>query len=79
MNILILGRGCANCERLQARTQRAVDDLGIDATIEKITDDAAIAGYGIMRTPGLVVDDQVVLSGRVPTAAAIGELLAARR
>jgi small redox-active disulfide protein 2 len=79
MNILILGRGCANCERLQARTQQAVDDLGIDATIEKITDDAAIAGYGIMRTPGLVVDDQVVLSGRVPTAAAIGELLAARR
>ncbi len=49
--------------------QQAVAELGIDATFEKVTDYADIAGYGVMRTPGLVVDEQVVLSGRVPTAA----------
>lgn len=76
MKIKVLGPGCANCVNLEKATRAAVADLGIDAEIEKVADYAAIAGYGIMSTPGLVVDEQVVLSGRVPTAAQVRELLA---
>ena len=76
MKIKILGPGCANCANLEKATKQAVTELGIDATFEKVTDYADIASYGIMRTPGLVVDDHVVLSGRVPTTAQVMELLA---
>lgn len=76
--IKILGPGCANCVNLEKATRQAVAELGLEATIEKVTDYAEIAGYGIMRTPGLVVDEEVVLSGRVPTARQVKELLAAR-
>ena len=75
MNIKILGPGCKNCQRLERETRRAVDELGLDATVDKVTDYAAIAGYGVMSTPGLVVDDQVVMSGRVPDADEIRVLL----
>ena len=75
MNIKILGSGCANCVNLEKATRQAVDELGIDATFEKVTDYADIAAYGIMRTPGLVVDEQVILSGRVPTASQVKDLL----
>ena len=76
MNIKILGPGCANCVNLEKAAKQAASELGIDATFEKITDYADIASYNIMSTPGLVVDDQVVLSGRVPTARQVKELLA---
>jgi small redox-active disulfide protein 2 len=76
MNIKILGSGCANCINLEKVTRLAASELGIDATFEKVTDYADIASYGIMRTPGLVVDEQVLLAGRVPTAAQVKELLA---
>ena len=76
MKIKVLGPGCANCVNLERVTREAVDGLGIDAEIEKVTDYAAIAGYGVMRTPALVVDEEVVMSGRVPTAAHVRELLA---
>lgn len=75
MIIKVLGPGCTNCVNLERVTREAVADLGIDAQIEKVTDYGAIAGYGIMSTPGLVVDDKVVMSGRVPTAAKVRELL----
>jgi small redox-active disulfide protein 2 len=78
MHIKILGSGCANCVNLEKATRQAVTDLGLEATFEKVTDYADIATYGIMRTPGLVVDDEVVLSGRVPTAGQVKDLLAAR-
>ena len=74
--IKVLGSGCANCANLEKATRTALTDLGVDATIEKVTDYAAIAGYGVMRTPALVVDEQVVLSGRVPTAGQVRDLLA---
>ena len=76
MNIKVLGPGCRNCITLERVTREAVESLGIDAEIEKVTDYAAIAGYGIMSTPGLVVDGEVVLYGRVPTAAHVREILA---
>lgn len=75
VDIKILGPGCRNCQNLEASTRRAVADLGLDAAIDKVTDYAAIAGYGVMSTPGLVVDGTVVSTGRVPTAAEVAELL----
>ena len=78
MHVKILGSGCANCVNLEKATRQAVDDLGLEATFEKVTDYADIAAYGIMRTPGLVVDEVVLLSGRVPTAGQVKDLLAAR-
>jgi small redox-active disulfide protein 2 len=78
MNIKVLGPGCRNCVTLERVTREAVETLGIDAEIEKVTDYAAIAGYGVMSTPGLVVDGEVVLYGRVPTAAQVREILEPR-
>jgi small redox-active disulfide protein 2 len=76
MHVKILGPGCSNCERLEARTRQALADLGVEATVEKVTDYDQIAAFGIMRTPGLVVDDRLVVSGRVPTAGELAGLLA---
>jgi small redox-active disulfide protein 2 len=75
MIIKVLGPGCANCRRLEVHTHDALQSLGLEATVEKVTDAAEIAGYGVMRTPGLVVDEQLVVSGRVPSAAEIARLL----
>lgn len=75
MDIKVLGPGCNNCMTLEARTREALDDLGRDATIEKVTDTARIMGYGIMSTPGLVVDGHVVVSGRVPSVRQLTELI----
>jgi small redox-active disulfide protein 2 len=76
MIIKILGSGCANCHRLEANTRQALSTLGLQATVEKVTDFGDIASYGVMRTPGLVVDEQVLVSGRVPDTAEITRLLA---
>jgi small redox-active disulfide protein 2 len=77
MIIKVLGPGCTNCKNLERVTREAVADLGLDATIEKIEDYATILGYGVMSTPGLVVNEKVVVSGRVPTVGQVRELLAA--
>jgi small redox-active disulfide protein 2 len=75
MEIKILGPGCANCTRLDERTQEAVARLDLKASVVKVTDPAEIASYGIMRTPGLVVDEQVLVAGRVPATDEIERLL----
>lgn len=77
MIIKILGPGCNNCKKLEKATREALDQLGLDATVDKVEDYAAIMGYGIMATPGLVVDDKVLVSGRVPKPAEIKQLLTA--
>ena len=77
MIIKILGPGCNNCKNLERATREALDQLGMDATVEKVEDYAAIMGYGIMSTPGLVVDEKVLVSGRVPKPAEIKQLLTA--
>jgi len=75
MKIKVLGPGCANCKALEKATRQALADLGLDATVEKVEDYPTIAGYGVMSTPALVIDETVVVSGRVPTAAQIRDLL----
>jgi small redox-active disulfide protein 2 len=75
MTIKILGPGCANCKTLLRRTEEVLRELGKDATIEKVEDFQTIAAYGILRTPGLVIDETVVASGSVPPREKIKELL----
>jgi small redox-active disulfide protein 2 len=77
MIIKILGPGCTNCKNLERATREALDQLGLDATVEKVEDYPTILGYGVMSTPGLVVDDKVLVSGRVPKRAEIAQLLTA--
>lgn len=75
MIIKVLGPGCNNCKTLERVTKEVVAELGLTATIEKVEDYGAIAGYGVMSTPALVIDEVVVTSGRVPTPAHLRELL----
>jgi len=75
MEIKVLGSGCAKCNLLEEVTKRAVAETGVDATIEKVTDMAAIVGYGVLTTPALVVDGQVRVAGRVPSIGELAELL----
>lgn len=78
MDIKVLGPGCKNCVILEQRTKEALANLGAKAAVEKIEDYDQIASYGIMATPGLVIDGQVVIAGKVPTVSAIEELIAAQ-
>ncbi|PKM51899.1 MAG: redox-active disulfide protein 2 [Firmicutes bacterium HGW-Firmicutes-7] len=75
MEIKVLGPGCKNCKVLEENTKKAVQALKLDATIEKVTDMKEIIGYGVMRTPALVVDGTVKVMGRVPSPEEIKELL----
>ncbi len=75
MHIKILGPGCRNCVNLEKEARAAVEQLGLDATIDKVTGYPEIAAYGILSTPGLVVDEEVVVSGRVPKRDEIAALL----
>jgi small redox-active disulfide protein 2 len=77
MTIKVLGPGCMNCKTLEKRTQEAVANLKIPAMVEKVQDIMQIASYGILRTPGLVIDEEVVVSGRVPTVDEIQEMILA--
>ncbi len=77
MIVKILGPGCANCKNLERATREALEQLGLDARVEKVEDYPSILGYGVMSTPGLVVDEKVLVSGRVPKPAEITQLLRA--
>jgi small redox-active disulfide protein 2 len=74
--IKILGPGCRRCEQLSASTKEAADRLGIEYRIEKVTDIVQFADYGVMMTPGLVVDGKVKSQGKVPTVEQIKAMLA---
>jgi small redox-active disulfide protein 2 len=76
MKIEVLGPGCKNCESLEKATKEALGQLGVDADVDKITDYGEIAAYGVMSTPALAIDGEVVSSGRVPSVGEITELLA---
>ena len=75
MEIKVLGTGCARCKSLERVTTRAVNELNLDATVVKIEDIQKIMEYAVMRTPALVINEKVVLSGQVPKIAELKELL----
>ncbi len=75
MEIKVLGTGCAKCKSLEKVTRKAVDELNLDATVEKVEDIQKIMEYAVMRTPALVINEEVVLSGQLPKVAELKELL----
>jgi small redox-active disulfide protein 2 len=74
--ILVLGPGCARCETLANVTRQAADQLGIEYELEKLTDIKQFPNYGLMMTPGLVVDGELKVQGKVPTVDEIKSMLA---
>ncbi len=75
MEIKVLGPGCPNCKSLDQLTQKVVDELKLEATITKVEDIMEIMSYGIMSTPALIVDNEVIVKGRVPTESELKKLL----
>ena len=73
--IKVLGPGCSRCKELMSQTQRAAMEIGLECTVEKVTDMREITNYGVMMTPALVVDGQVKVSGKVPSLDEIKKLL----
>ena len=76
LTIKVLGSGCANCKRLEQLTKKVVDDLGVDAEVVKVTDPTKYADYDVMATPGLVINEETVSSGRIPSMAEITTFIA---
>ena len=76
MRLEILGAGCANCKKLMAVTEAALRDLGIeDAELVKVEDLPKIMAYGVMSTPALVIDGEVVMSGKVPSQSEVTSMI----
>jgi small redox-active disulfide protein 2 len=75
MNLKIYGSGCAKCNQLTANVEAAAQILGISYELEKVTDINNIIDAGVIRTPALAVDDEIVIEGKVPNADEIKQLL----
>jgi small redox-active disulfide protein 2 len=75
MNIKILGPGCYKCDALEKHVKETVDELQLDATIEHVKDINKILEYPILTTPGLVINEQVVCSGRVPSKEEVSKFI----
>lgn len=75
MEIIVLGTGCAKCKRLEQVVRDVVAEMGVEASIKKEEDIMNIMSYGIMHTPGLVINGQVVSKGRIPTSKELMELI----
>ena len=75
MNIKILGTGCTSCKNLERNTRAAVEEMDVEATVEKVENIMDIMKYNVLRTPALVVDEKVVVMGRVPNVTEIKKLL----
>lgn len=77
LSIKILGPGCANCRKLEQIAHEAVAALGIEAEISKVTDMQQIIAYDVLKTPGLVINEKLVSSGRIPTPQTVAEWIRA--
>lgn len=67
MNIKVLGPGCGRCAAVEKLVKQALEELKMEATLEKVTDIKKFATYGVFMTPALIIDDQVKCSGKIPT------------
>jgi small redox-active disulfide protein 2 len=76
LNVKVLGSGCPNCRKVEETARRAAASLGMEAEFEKVTDHAQIAAYPILSTPGLVINERLVCSGRIPAEAEVMTWLA---
>jgi small redox-active disulfide protein 2 len=75
MKIKVLGTGCSKCKSLEVLTRQAIEELNLNASVEKVEDIQEIMEYGVMRTPALVIDGKVVLSGQLPKINELKDLL----
>jgi len=74
-DVKVLGTGCPKCDELAKRANEAIQTLGLDCTVEKVTDIMQITSFGVMMTPALVVDGRVTVTGKVPSVEEIKEML----
>ena len=75
--VKVLGPGCANCRKLEAVAREAATGAGVEAEFVKVTDMKAIMAYDVLATPGLVIDEKLVSSGRIPSQAEVRQWLEA--
>ena len=71
LDIKVLGPGCDNCKKVEALARQAAMNLGVEAHFEKVTDRAEYPKYGLMYTPGLLINNKLVCGGRIPTEAEV--------
>jgi small redox-active disulfide protein 2 len=75
LSIKVLGSGCANCHKVEELAKQSVTQLGIDAKVELVTEMKEILRYGVMGTPGIVINEKVVSTGRVPALSQITTMI----
>jgi small redox-active disulfide protein 2 len=76
LTIKVLGSGCANCKRVEQIARKVISEMGIEAQVIKVTDYNDIMAYNILATPGLVINEKIVSTGRIPTPAEVTTWLA---
>ena len=76
ISIKVLGPGCMNCEKVEQNARKAITNMGVEAEITKITDRALMQKYGLLATPGLVINEKLVCAGRIPDEAEVMTWLA---
>jgi len=76
LTIKVLGSGCANCKRVEQIARKVITDMGVEAEVIKVTDYNDITAYNVLSTPGLVINEKVVSTGRIPSPAEVSTWLA---